>query len=412
MAFESGVFYRRNADGIVFRCELVRDTRTLLHSADMAGQPAHDHRVVGRNVSVDEWTRIADEDESPFLESYRREAIAEHGAEADDKTIVYRRQYHFDPYMQPVGDAEIQDRLNIIADNSIRYGADGKPRIFEEAKEYWHRKAEDAVEEIRTAGRKAFVTSDPNDPRRKKIKLHHDIRAKPGYAESVPWGRIPKFDTSQGLFKFDKRKHLRRTYDEGVIRVSPAASYADASLNPARADANEGRLVLRPSKRGFPIVVTSPHRGTILDTAAEREDQIAIELGGELPFYVWCCSDSYEPRLFVDFQADACLVIRDHEAFARRLNAALLERHPGMPLMQARAVRYYDPLCPDDSLQDMFSTPLAWAFFKDWRYTYQAEFRFVWPERRGDKLEQVEVTLGPLHDICDLIVLSDQRGGA
>jgi hypothetical protein len=326
MPFECGRFYRRHINGVVYRCEQVRGLRALLHSADQTALPVHDKRVMERGEPSDAWSRVPEEQEGPLVESYMRDAIAEYGSAVGEPAIIFRRQYHFDPYLSIVGDEEIRERLKIIADNIFRYNENGAVRLVSEGTAFWHRKAEEILEELRLSQREDFFETHPSDPRVRILSLPYDIREKEEYAKNAPWGRLPSLPSlaSPALYKFSSYEYLRRAMENGELRISPASSYNDPSLGDAHRDDGEQRLVLRPSKMSFPILLKD-HRGDVLlDTSTERDHQIAIVIGGEKDFYVWCCSEVYEPRLFIDFKADACLIVRDRQEFARRINAGLL----------------------------------------------------------------------------------------
>jgi hypothetical protein len=368
----------------------------------------HDKRVMESGEPSDAWSRVPEEQEGPLVETYIRDAVAEYGSVVGEPAIIFRRQYHFDPYLSIVGDEEIRERLKIIADNIFRYNENGAVRLVSEgAALYYHRKAEEILEELRLSQREAFFEPHPSDPRVMILSLPYDIREKEEYAKNAPWGRLPNLPSlaSPALYKFSRYEYLRHAMENGELRISPASFYNDPSLGDAHRDADEQRLVLRPSQMSFPIVMKD-HRGeTILDTSADRDHQIAIVIGGgERDFYVWCCTDVYEPRLFIDFKADACLIVRDRQEFARRINAGLLAKYPGLPYMRSGGVRYYDPLVLDDvEMKDLSTTPVE--FVKDWRYGYQSEYRFVWPVEPGAKLAPINIEVGPLNDICDVVQL-------
>jgi hypothetical protein len=411
MPFECGRFYRRQVDNVAYRCEQAEDSRTLLHSADLSALPVHDKRVTERGEPSGAWSLVPEDQEGPLIETYTRDAVAEYGAEVGERAIIYRRQYHFDPYLSIVGDAEIRERLKIIADNSFRYDAHGAVHLVSTGAEFWHRKSEEIVEELRLNQREGFFTAHPADPRVMILGLPYDIGEKEEYAQNAPWGRLPELPslTAPALYKFSRYNYLHRAIEHGELRISPASSYNDPGLGVAHRDTDEQRLIIRPSKMSFPITVKD-HRGrTILDTSADRDNQLAIVIGGERDFYVWCCSQVYEPRLFIDFKADACLIVRDREEFARRINAGLLAKYPRLPYMRGDNVRYYDPLSPDDVVKNMTTMPLAVMFFKDWSYSYQTEYRFVWLGEPGATLAPIDIEVKPLGDICELVQLGPLR---
>jgi len=409
---EPGHFYRQQSTSLVYRCEQIKDARALFHIADVEAHPTAEKRLVIRAEGYGDWLGVSEVDELHFCETYGRDAIAEYGARVGLEGIIFRRQYHLDPYLCSIGETEIRDRLNIIADNSMRYSSAGQCYLTEDDTTSWHRKAEEVMEHLRVTGADNFFIDSTEIPGTKILRLRHDIREKEEYARHAPWGRMPALPerTDRALFKFGKATHLRPMLECGRLLISPASSYKDPSLNIAQRDADELRIVLRPSTTGKPIVIKDQEGNTVFDTSAPRHFQIAFEIGGDQNYYVWCCSTTYEPRLFVDFKADACLIIHDHNEFARRLNTALYANSPTLPGMRGNDVRYYDPLSPGEALENMCKEPLPIMFFKDFRYTYQAEYRFVWPVKDVTELAPVNIEVGPLHDICDLVELNDNFG--
>ncbi|MBO6920568.1 MAG: hypothetical protein JJ858_19260, partial [Rhizobiaceae bacterium] len=100
-------------------------------------------------------------------------------------------------------------------------------------------------------------------------------------------------------------------------------------------------------------------------------------------FYVWCCSSTYDARLFQAFEYDAALIVHDKEEFSARLNRAVtsaLDR----PQFDAGRVIYYDDYTTQrDELLKTFS--------KHFRYLYQSEYRFVWKPKETNKLQPIFV---------------------
>jgi len=90
----------------------------------------------------------------------------------------------------------------------------------------------------------------------------------------------------------------------------------------------------------------------------------------ESDHWLYCVSSSLAPRLFVDYNADACVIIRDRSRFAEMLRDASLKKLSGTRICDW-TVEYVDPVLPK-------SFPAAVAFSKHFRYEYQSEHRFCW----------------------------------
>lgn len=404
MSLERGRFYRHSDDGVVYRCEQAMDARVLLHSTDLHALPTHPRRLIVRDPSPEQWVLVPDTEEAAFIDTYSRDAVLEYGVEVGDQGMVFRRQYHLNPYLAMIDAPELRERLDIIANNCIRYDSVGHASLVNDT-DYWHRKSEEMVEELRIRPREGFFTSEPSEPRARVLHMHHDFRQHSDYAHSAPWGRVPVLPPLSGpaLFKFGQHSHLLDALERGILRVSRVSRYADPSLGVARIDSNELRLMLRPSPESFPIVVRDERGQPVADTSSPRDHQLAIEIGGDIDAFAWCCSEVYEPRLFVDFGADACLIVRDAREFMRRVNAGLLLHFPALQGCRGGRVRYYDPICVDEDIPEMFRAPLGPMFFKNWKYSYQAEYRFVWPVPSGTQFRQVDIRVAPLADICTLV---------
>jgi hypothetical protein len=88
------------------------------------------------------------------------------------------------------------------------------------------------------------------------------------------------------------------------------------------------------------------------------------------------------------------------------VNKGLFAADPRAERMFSADVKYYDILRPDDLLEGMHRSPKSLYLYKDFKYAYQAEYRFVWPLRRSMSATHVDIVLGPMHDICELLLLN------
>lgn len=398
--FETARFYRRISDGVVYRCEQAKDSRVLLHIADKRSQVAAEERLVLRDVVERDWEQVPLDEEPLYLETYARDLADEYGP-IHPQSALFRRQYHFDRYLTGVADVEIRERMAAIASNAVCTNDNGDvlPSLNPM---YWQRLMEELAEHLFIERRAAFF--DLNADGNLVIRLQTEIDPK----KQVPWGKIPgpKRRTPGDLFKFGKAKHLAAALSHGEFRVAAASTYSDPSLNVARNDRDEGSLVLRPSATGFRVVVEHESSGLLLDSVAPRNHQVMIQIGGDRDFYVWCASKAYEARLYADFDADACLVIHDVGEFARRMNSGLFAADPRAVGMFGGEVKYYDTLRPDDLAGDIHKTPKSLYLNKEFKYAYQAEYRLVWPLGKGMAATHVDIVLGPMHEICELILLN------
>ena len=117
---------------------------------------------------------------------------------------------------------------------------------------------------------------------------------------------------------------------------------------------------------------------------------------------MFCCSNEFDYRLFHAFKndkgqsADSCLVIRDVDEFAKRLDAAVQKQLPKWHYYGGIGA-YYDPYNVP-RIQ-----PVSPGVCKDFQYAYQREYRFVWgPLSYPGAKEFFDVNIGSLKDIAEL----------
>jgi hypothetical protein len=134
------------------------------------------------------------------------------------------------------------------------------------------------------------------------------------------------------------------------------------------------------------------------DVPGDALDQrVDVRFNSPTDFWLYCVTTSVEPRLFVDLQADACVIIRDKKKFGELLRGAARASLPPASAHDGPAI-YVDPLLPKTS---MVFVPFA----KHFGYSYQDEHRFCWlPTQPAKELSPVDVSLGSLNDIADLLV--------
>lgn len=195
------------------------------------------------------------------------------------------------------------------------------------------------------------------------------------------------------LIKFGKATHMKRLYESGSARIQPASFFAQAGYNEAIRDDELQRFILLELNRDDVVrVVKNPQ--DVPDTVPAL---VQVNVQFPTDYWLYCVTCSTGPRLFVDFDADACVIIYDADEFSHRLHRA------GSALATSVASRgrvsYLDPLLPS-------TAKIHVPFFKHFRYTYQNEYRFCWfPQIGTKKLPQLDIEIGPLRDIADLVLL-------
>lgn len=195
--------------------------------------------------------------------------------------------------------------------------------------------------------------------------------------------------------KLGKRDFMRALYHEGRLRIQPASFFQAPDHNGAIRD-DELTIGISANLNRDAVIkfVSNPQ-----DVPDEIPDQrLDLGLRHKSDFWLYCVTKSVEPRLFVDFEADACVIIRNPQAFQRRLFDAAASAMPEVNAHSGDAV-YFDPLLPPKGIPFI---PLT----KPFGYAYQQEFRYYWqPITAAAKLEHIDLSLGSLSDISELIEL-------
>lgn len=199
------------------------------------------------------------------------------------------------------------------------------------------------------------------------------------------------------LVKYGKALHLRPMFEDGVLRVSPASSYSDPSLNHAiRDDELSLSICPDPTKVRLQRVDRVTHTP---DGPVVAPTRIEITVTARSNYFVFCLSGLLSARLFLDFgDADSCIIIRQVDPFLDRLHAAFVRQGGNYEQMHG-AVRYVDPLRSRLKDVDVFVS-------KHFRYSYQHEFRVVWvPKVDAAELSPVWLNVGCLRDIGTFVTI-------
>ena len=299
-----------------------------------------------------------------------------------ERHIVIRLEYERDRYMEHLSHIQLMQRINDIMRNI--HQVDEKGRITLDTEDsrlyYW-------MDRFTEAHHEAQLRQIPKDVLGQGATKDYPFPAGSDRPKRIGMV-VAETDIPDGhyLVRYGRYEHIKEAYDSGHIRLGPAASYDDPSLNPARQDEE---LVSRIDIDTDVFRVFGPR---------------AINIGRRHPimgtfdrnFYILCCSSSLRERLFLDFNADACLLITNPDMFKERLLKGISQVLPGYSF-QAERVEYYDPLW-------VSPTEIRPIFWKHFRHAYQEEIRFaaIPPEPVKD-LEPVYVSLGCLENIATIV---------
>ncbi len=199
---------------------------------------------------------------------------------------------------------------------------------------------------------------------------------------------------SEVFVRFGKPEHMTALFEQGQLRVQPASEYSKPDHNGAvRDDELALEVSLYLTRDTVRKVVINPQ-----DVPEDLEwKRLDFRFSRPHDYWLYCVSSCVEARLFVDFDKSACVIIRERDEFRRRLLAAGATAFRGARGRDGKAV-YIDPQRPRSARIDV---PMA----KHFKYSYQAEHRFIWEPPSSGPLTYKDLELGSLNDIAELVLL-------
>jgi hypothetical protein len=297
---------------------------------------------------------------------------------------TWRDEYRAKRYLERATDADLTQRLDDILVNFIRFLDDGRAVVRSPLESnpltplVIH-----VLEEVKLRGHTHYSFQVKH--------FHLDSTKYPNVGRAAALWREKGLTAGAYLLKFGKVKFLEPLLSRGAIRVCPASFYRDPLLVPSIRD-NElqfdqficGTDVRIQSKDGR--WHSPPLVGPVRLTQTAESD-----------YYFSSYSVLFEHRLFDDFEADGCIIVKDPNEFCKRLAEAFRGALPAWTC-QIGGVQYLDPLRPTPSPDICFA--------KHFRYSYQKEFRMVWlPPQEQKALGPLCLELGDLSSFCELVRL-------
>lgn len=307
---------------------------------------------------------------------------------------VWREQYHMRRYLQCMSETDLAQRLKDVVNNSIVLTEKGQaaPRLPTEGGGYWMMKLTHIQEEYLL--REQYFPDDVL----KGITLPKFTYPQIPKAVSAIKNSNLNLVNGKYLVKYGRFCYLEKMFKEGAMRIAPASSYKDSSLNYA---IHDDEMVL--TTYGLPQEVTM----TVKDSKT-GEDKGRLSPKGNITYYsecktdyyVFCLSLVYDYRLFDDFDnSDCCIVIHQLDDFLRRVESSSCQELPGWRMFRMPVI-YLDPFNTQEE-----HTPF---FTKNFKYAYQFEYRLAWiPPNSNfkDKIDYLFLNIGDMKDIAKLIVL-------
>ena len=206
------------------------------------------------------------------------------------------------------------------------------------------------------------------------------------------------------VVKYGEYQFMRAFLESGQIQISPSRTFNNELYNQALRDDENSMTVF--GVRTPDGVVVPAH--DLPSWWGDRYTMLEFTSSMDRDYLLYCMAGTLSPTLFSHFgqDYDACVLIRDMDAFARRLQEATRECFPAAEFVHAGGqVTYVDPvgaIPPTPSVPERSSIPIP--FLKHFRYAYQDEVRFVWvPKEPRLGFEKTVINIGSLRDIAEII---------
>lgn len=305
------------------------------------------------------------------------------------RSDFWRQRYRQRPYLRLASDEELAQRFRDVMKNTLLLTAKGQIGVVGRENAFWWELMTHLFEEYGNRG------GIPINLASKDTVPNATYPDEPKATKALSGVKLPS--PTSCLIKFGKREHLQPMISDGVVRISPASYYSDPSLNAAQQDDE-----LSIHSYAMPDEVTA----NIIDTdtlkpkgTIKPRGNVKFTIRANQDYYVYCLAHTLDIRLFDDFEADSCIIIRQPAAFKKKLISATSKKLPRWADWD-QMVRYIDP-------HNSRRSELEVYFSKNFRYWYQREYRFAWinPSANETPLEPFFVELGPLAGIAELICL-------
>lgn len=185
------------------------------------------------------------------------------------------------------------------------------------------------------------------------------------------------------LFRYGERYWLKQMIEFGKVRIKAARIYTEMENDLARRD---DELMKHTYIPGEYVTITLPDGREVRPIGDVKASVTGTD------YFMYCVANDWDPELFADFKADACVVIHDPDEFARRLKAAAT-------VLQDWDF-HYNPVEYFDTYERRRHEYIDNAMSKDFRFAYQRETRFLWAGFGRSAAGFIDLDLGPLADIA------------
>lgn len=228
---------------------------------------------------------------------------------------------------------------------------------------------------------------------------NHAARAERAVGE---WKKTKRRDYQ--VVKYGEYEFMKAFLDNGEVQISPSRTFEDEQyVRALRDDENTMSAFGARDPDGYVVQARD-----LPDWWGDRYSMQEFTVSMDRDYLIYCMTATLSATLFSHFgqEYDACVLIHDAEAFARRLDEATRASFPSAQFVHAFSpVVYVDPLGAirvSPSLRDGTQVPIP--FLKHFRYAYQDEVRFVWvPREPRQDLGRTTLSIGPLGDIAEIL---------
>ena len=338
-------------------------------------------------------------------------------AEIDEKELIgsekrneWTLEYQANRYCRFESRQALNQRLQDISVNTVVLKASG--RIGLTTDENWHRLMQHVIVELLIRGQ---PPNDQNlDPRVLQAMPFKDGHLCRKAAEVV----AARGTDHEVIVKYGEYNHMKDLYERGNVWINPATTYKNFNHNQAVHDDEreiifKGGCYVNGKSKVFCKGDTVPDNFEELVDRGEasvvrmfnvpslgRDEYSDVRVTMKTNYWMYCMAGILDQRLFADFDATACVIIKKRP-FVERLTNMMRSLLPDTRLC-FEEVDYEDPLgaFSTKGFPKLFAIPVYKT--KLFRYAYQKEFRFVWiPRMFQENLDPIEFQLGPISDISE-----------
>ena len=319
------------------------------------------------------------------------------------------REYGANRYCRYVSRPELNQRYQDILVNTLVLQPSGKMGLTTD--EYWYQLQQHVITEL-------LLRAEPPSPSNRDPRVEE---ARPFFdgelcrkAANVVSARGTDHDV---VVKYGKREHMEALYQSGQVYMNSASNYNESTHNQAVWDdeleiAFKGGYVRATRPTQFYDRDNVPPESTIERGVGfrpiyecpdlEEREYATMPIQMCTDYWMSCMADVLDQRLFADFEADSCVIIR-RQPFVERL-ARVGFLLPNVKMSFGR-VNYVAPLGAfPKGIPVARSMPIHMT--KVFRYAYQREVRFVClPNKFKERLEPRCLEIGAISDIAEFVSL-------